>query len=119
MATECHRRLVHTLMQLGYEVHEEEEFYPKRVDCYLPELHVAFEADGIPWHKSPTKDRDRDDYLMATFALPVFRIPEDLLLRDKMVLLRYMIDEILTKTWGMSVIERRMAAYKAGAIQDG
>ena len=62
-------------MRLKVEV----EFLPNVVDCYLPEFHVAFEADG-PTH-SFMKDRDRDDYLMSAYALPVYHVSNKELLK--------------------------------------
>lgn len=47
------------------------------VDAYLPEYHLAFEADGDYWHSfKKESDASRDAYLLSKFNLPVVRLTE-------------------------------------------
>lgn len=112
--TKPHMRLVKVLQHLGYEVELEASFPPKWVDCYLPELHVAFEADG-PQH-TQVKDDDRDAFLMVTYALPVYHVSSDILVEKTSLdeVARGILKIVLTKVWGVSLIERRLLAWKAG-----
>ena len=113
--TEPHRQLIQLLEGLDLTVEVEVSFPPKSVDCYLPDLHVAFEADG-PQHSGP-KDRKRDDYLMATYALPTYRLTSaDLRSPESWKIL---CRRLLTGVWLESVVERRMIARRAGAELDG
>ena len=59
--TALHVRLLKILEKCGFELLEEVDFPPGRVDCYCPAYHIAFEADG-PQH-STKHDRERDEYL--------------------------------------------------------
>ena len=111
-----HRRLIDLLEGLGFEVEVEVIFSPKSVDCYLPDYHVAFEADG-PSH-SLAKDRDRDAYLMVTYALPIYRLT-DKELKDPSRATRTLIERFFDVTWGSNRKERRMVAYRAGALREG
>lgn len=58
---------------LGFAIENEREFAPYRVDVYVPELHVAFEADG-PMHTKP-RDAKRDAVLDEQYSLIVYRVP--------------------------------------------
>ncbi|KKN86932.1 hypothetical protein LCGC14_0264950 [marine sediment metagenome] len=60
------------LKTVGFELEEEVSFSPYTVDIYVRSRHIAFEADG-PQH-SETRDKRRDTYLMAKYALPVYRL---------------------------------------------
>jgi len=74
--TEPHRRLALALEDLGLAVEIEVQVGPYRVDCYVRELHLAFEADG-PLHDAPAArrhDQVRDAWLRRTAALPVIRV---------------------------------------------
>ncbi len=70
--TTPHTTLITMLEMMGLDVVEEVSFHPYTVDCYVPSLHLAFEADGPKHQKS--KDMQRDLHLMATYALPVIRL---------------------------------------------
>ena len=111
--TDIHLKLIALLEKLGYLVEIEVEFPPKRVDCYLPELHVAFEADG-PQH-AMRADADRDAYLISRYGLPVYHLSSEDLNEDKLLNL---IREVLDSTWKFTTVERRMIAWKAGAFND-
>ena len=106
-----HRQLIELLEDLDLLVETEVEFPPKWVDCYLPDYHIAVEADG-PQH-SRSKDMDRDAYLMATYALPVYRLT-DIQLRGDNALKAFCL-ALLKGDWADTVVERRMLARRAGA----
>ena len=72
--TKPHIKLMNMLESLELGCVEEVLFHPYTVDIYIPELHIAFEADG-PQH-NVKRDIKRDLYLMGTYALPVLRITE-------------------------------------------
>ena len=58
----------------------EQSFGKYTVDAYLPEEHLAFEADGSYWHNRPgvnLRDKKRDAYLLSEFGLPIVRLTED------------------------------------------
>ena len=52
-----------------------------RVDAYLPEYGLAFEADGHYWHRDregiPERDVRRDAEILVRFGVPVVRLTED------------------------------------------
>ena len=98
------------LEQLDVEIVVEGEFPPYWVDCYLPDYHVAFEADG-PSH-SQIKDRNRDDTLMINYALPVFRISSEDLDKGKQYIYEVLILELLECSWKESMIDRKMHAWE-------
>ena len=54
-----HQHILSLLEQLGYSAIAEVEFPPNRVDCYLPDYHLAIEVDG-PDH-NPISDQRRDE----------------------------------------------------------
>lgn len=54
----------------------EQKFGKYRVDAYLPEYHLAFEADGVYWHKDTEADKTRDAYLLKEHSLTVVRFTE-------------------------------------------
>jgi len=74
--TAIHQHLINILCNMGHTVRIEYPFKPYFVDCYIQELHIAFEADGNPWH-SKRKDRERDAALMREYNLPVLHLTED------------------------------------------
>lgn len=61
------------LEQKGYELMEEVEFPPYRVDIYLPEYHVAIEVDG-PQH-SEKEMKKRDERLYEDYNLIIYHVP--------------------------------------------
>lgn len=74
--TNIHKKLYNFLSNAGFYVKWEVPFGRASVDCYLPDYHIAFEADGSYWHNRPgekEKDRIRDDKLLREFDLPVVR----------------------------------------------
>ena len=116
--TRPHVALIQVLRYVGFDVEVEASFYPKSVDCYVSDYHVAFEADG-PQH-SREKDMDRDAYLMGTYALPVFHIPWEHLLKSNTAdVLKAVIRPILDTSWLNTRVERRMVAWKAKSFFDG
>ncbi len=72
--TEGHKALIYALEHLGFSVEDEVTFPPYTVDCYIENVHMAFEFDG-PQH-SHKRDEKRDTILMARYALPVIRVTE-------------------------------------------
>lgn len=67
----------------GFEIIRNKQFGRACVDAYIPELHIAFEADGWYWHdrngrfsNAPEKDARRDANLLEKFNLPVARLTE-------------------------------------------
>ena len=109
-----HKRLIRVLEDAGFLVEVEGLFPPKSVDCYLPDYHVAVEADG-PMH-SLAKDRDRDAFLMVNYALPVVHLTSDEIAKSSDLLLGIMCRRILEGSWGLTCLERRLIATKAGAL---
>lgn len=58
---------------------------PYRVDAYLPEYGLAFEADGQYWHRLTERDRPgyydrRDEYLLMEHGVTIVRLGEEELL---------------------------------------
>ncbi len=74
--TSLERALWKLLSAAGYSFETEKRFGRSRVDVYLPDYHLAFEADG--WHHTrpgrAEADQARDDELMRRFKLPVVRL---------------------------------------------
>lgn len=66
-------------------VEQYKRFGKYTVDAYLPPpYHLAFEADGEPWHSWPARqefDRQRDIELFEKFNLPVVRLTGNELLQ--------------------------------------
>ncbi len=56
-----------------------------RLDAYLPEYALNFEADGARWHRDkpgqPERDAKRDAHLLATHAIVTVRLGETELLQ--------------------------------------
>lgn len=76
--TKGHVRLHDILVQIGLAVEDEVRFGKYKVDCYVPEIHMAFEYDG-PLHFRPSqkrKDIQRDKELLEDFKLPIMRVVE-------------------------------------------
>lgn len=74
--TALHRALADSLSALGFYVENEVAVGRYHVDCYVRELHLAFEADG-PHHRRMASDKrrdaERDMWLETEAALPVMR----------------------------------------------
>ena len=71
--------MVQKIVAAGYRIQEELDFPPYRVDVYLPQFHVAVEADG-PLHRGRATMRHdvaRDDFLRRRYSLPVVRFTEE------------------------------------------
>ena len=62
----------------GFEILiPEQSFGRYTVDVYLPDYHLALEADGEYWHRETKEyDEQRDAYLMEKFSLPVVRFTQ-------------------------------------------
>ena len=114
--TQPHRQLIKLLEECGFEVEVEVSFPPKSVDCYLPEYHIAIEADG-PQH-TRMKDLDRDAYLMAQYALPVYRVTSEELAGSSLQALQALLSDVFRRTWHTSLVERRMIAWDRGGRGD-
>ena len=73
--TRLEQALVHLLESAGFTVEREKRFGRFRVDAYVPERHLAFEADG-PHHELFRQEHDarRDCELTERFQLPVVRL---------------------------------------------
>lgn len=80
-----HRQLHGLLVELGFIVEDERRFGRYSVDCYVAELHLAFEADGEDFHRgrARARDNDRDMWLMERAGLPVLRLADRELSSDK------------------------------------
>ena len=114
--TRPHRRLVSVLQDLQLTVEIETPFPPYSVDCYLPDLHVAVEADG-PMH-SAMRDQVRDDTLMAVYALPVLRIDSGTLVKSDSVIWKALALTVLRSAWWSSAVKRRQVARTAGGLYE-
>ena len=108
-----HRQLIGVLEAVGWDVEVETSFPPYFVDCYLPQFHVAVEADGLA-HSRP-KDAKRDADLMIDYALPVYRVSSETLRRSPLEVLQILLESVLEQTWGVSLVERRLQARTGGA----
>ncbi len=103
--TGIHLELTRLLEDMGYGVEKERPFSPYSVDCYVDELHVAFEADG-PSHTA-RRDEKRDTYLLATYALPVIHVTQAALTGSEVHKLKMLSRAILKWSWGGSAPQRR------------
>ena len=74
IVSEIHKRVMNSLEAKGIECMEEVPFPPYTVDIYVPAFHIAVEVDG-PQH-SEKKDTKRDNYLLWTYKLWIFRISD-------------------------------------------
>lgn len=110
-----HQQLVSLVTQMGFQVRIEEPFAPYVVDVYIPEMHVALEADG-PRH-SKRKDALRDAVLLEQYGLPVLRFANKELGRgmvtggykrplDRIVPLPRLVEEFMEQH-GKNIEERR------------
>ena len=77
-------------------------------------LHAAFEADGN--QHSETRDKKRDTYLLATYALPVYRLDYSELSpkSNTETGLIALLWEILDPVWGKSSLDRKVFARESG-----
>jgi very-short-patch-repair endonuclease len=78
--TKPHLMLVNLLEELGYKVMKEAIFGQFFIDCYVPELHLGFEADG-PFHIKE-KDNKRDAILLKKYFLPIGRFSAEILMDE-------------------------------------
>ena len=73
-------KLIDFLVAAGFDpIVAEQRFGRYVVDAYLPEEHLAFEADGEYWHtcvetKWPGYYAQRDAYLRSRYGLPVVHL---------------------------------------------
>ena len=65
--------LIDVLLREFPTVIREKKFGRYKIDAYLPEYHLAFEADGERWHINKTRDENRDASLLKLYNLPVIR----------------------------------------------
>jgi very-short-patch-repair endonuclease len=73
--TKAQLKLEKLINAAGFRVVLEEVFPPYIIDCYCIDDHVAFEADGKPYHHKKA-DKTRDDYLINIYKLPVKRFDD-------------------------------------------
>jgi len=93
--TKCHLRLHKILEEMGFQVLDEALFGRYSLDCYVPEIHIGFEADGKHWH-SKKHDSERDAWLFEQFNLPVCRLKDSVLIPiSKESLVKEMIQEFI------------------------
>ena len=74
-----HVRLHDTLVDLGYYVEDEATVGRYSLDCYVRELHLGFEADGLIYHKTKRQleqNTKRDAWILVNAGIPILRIPE-------------------------------------------
>lgn len=118
--TKPHLKLEEILQDMGYLVEKEVEFGGFFLDCYLPKLHLGFEADG-PFH-AKNRDMRRDSFLMEKFKLPILRIEADFLMKkDNQEVVRKNIISFIN-LFSESSIERKEFCpenlYKATCTKD-
>jgi len=58
--------------EMGFSTDVEKEFPPYFVDVYVYSIHAGIEYDGA--HSFKKKDRERDNYLMEKYKLPIKRL---------------------------------------------
>lgn len=103
--TEIHKALTAALEAMGFAVEEEREFSPYSVDCYIEQLHCAFEADG-PQH-SETRDKKRDMYLLGVYGLPVVRVKGDILRKSPEYIMKRLARTVMLAALGTTAEVRR------------
>lgn len=72
--TKIQKMLQEKIKNLGFGVEHEYPFPPYQVDCYVPEAHIAFEADGLG-HMAKS-DAQRDNTLGLQYGLIVVRFTQ-------------------------------------------
>ena len=77
--TRPHKVLHKIIQDMGFQVVNNSEFDNYKIDCFIPELNIGVEADGVLYHKFKKKDRERDQYIFNKFNIPILRISEKLL----------------------------------------
>ena len=72
--------MIDLLKEVGFEIiipeHPMGHYF---IDAYLPNEHLAFEADGKYWHSRleiKEHDKKRDAWLLENCSLPVIRLTE-------------------------------------------
>ncbi len=106
--TALQRRLTLTLERLGFYVEEEVPVGAYRLDCYVRELHMAFEADG-PMHRgfsAQRRDRKRDAWIREVAGIPVIRVDGKLLAPDRGDMLWFLIHDNI-EVYAASAEQRR------------
>ena len=76
--TKCHQHLHDILTSMGFQVTDNAEAGPYKIDCLI-ESNFGFEADGHLYHGWKSKDEKRDYYIESHFGTRIMRIPEALL----------------------------------------
>ena len=74
--TGCHKKLHEMLSSLGFQVRDNAEYGPYKIDCYCNELYLGFEADGTPYHKFKKKDLKRDQTIFDAFGIKILRLSD-------------------------------------------
>lgn len=74
--TKIHMMLSEMLLSLNYDIKNEVRVGYNFIDCYIPSLHLGFEADGKVFHDH-NKDVVRDEHLLKMYYLPIIRISEN------------------------------------------
>src|SRR3972149_2027807 len=74
--TKLETRLYALLNRSGYAYQKQKQFGSRIVDAYVPELNLAFEADGAYWHKDKKAQLIRDEYLISKGIEAVVHLTE-------------------------------------------
>lgn len=76
--TAIHRRLRDLLTRAGFWVQDELQVGKYRIDCYLQEVHLGFEADGRLHHTRTAKmrDRARDEWILDNSGIIIMRLTD-------------------------------------------
>lgn len=77
--TRPERRLMSMLAEMGLQVQGQVPVGRYRLDVFVKEVWLGFEADGAKAHAGlvrKTKDAERDQWIYDNAGIPVLRIPE-------------------------------------------
>jgi len=69
-------QLYKMLLHSGYSFIPQKTFGTRIVDAYIPELNMAFEADGSYWHQDKQDMITRDNYLFARGITAIIHMDE-------------------------------------------
>ena len=81
--TKCHQRLHDILSEMGFTVVDNADFEPYKIDCYVSEINLGFEADGKRYHWK-NRDAKRDQFILDNYRIKILRITDTDLLSKKM-----------------------------------
>jgi len=103
--TRPHLILENILRDLDLEVHKEAYIGGYSIDCYIPKLHLGFEADG-PYHIEE-KDNKRDSALFNSYYLPIIRLSAKDLIKKDLTLVANIIKDNINKYSVDSIYRKR------------